>query len=326
MVGMQDESWDVIIIGGGSAGLSAALMLVRARRRVLVLDGGSPRNGVAAHMHGVLGRDGWSPLELLATGRDEVARYGGVVVTGDVAGAEAIESGFAVTLGSGERHVARRLVVATGLRDELPEIPGLAEQWGTGAVVCPYCDGWEVRDRRIAVLATGPRSMHQVQLLRQWSPDVTYVTNAGELADDAFAALSARGIAVERRAVAGVEAHDDGRLRGIRFADGDLVEVDSVFLGPRFVPNDALLRGLGAAASAVEGFGDGTWVEVDAMGRTSVPGVWAAGNVVNPGASVPVAAGAGNLAGAAINGDLIEEEIRDALASAVTAPALTPRS
>ena len=89
---MQDESWDVIIIGGGSAGLSAALMLVRARRRVLVLDGGSPRNGVAAHMHGVLGRDGWSPLELLATGRDEVARYGGVVVTGDVAGAEAIES------------------------------------------------------------------------------------------------------------------------------------------------------------------------------------------------------------------------------------------
>ena len=165
-----------------------------------------------------------------------------------------------------------------------------------------------------------------MQLLRQWSPDVTYVTNAGELADDAFAALSARGIVVERRAVAGVEAHDDGRLRGIRFADGDLVEVDSVFLGPRFVPNDALLRGLGAAASTVEGFGDGSWVEVDGMGRTSVPGVWAAGNVVNPGASVPVAAGAGNLVGTAINGDLIEEEIRDALAAAVTSPALTPRS
>jgi thioredoxin reductase len=316
---MQSESWDVIIIGGGSAGLSAALMLVRARRRVLVLDGGSPRNGVAPHMHGVLGRDGWSPLELVATGREEVERYGGVVVSGDVVSAERAEAGFAVALGSGERHLARHIVVATGLRDELPEIPGLAEQWGTGAVVCPYCDGWEVRDRRIGVLASGPRSLHQVQLLRQWSAELSYFTNAGDLADDELAALTARGIAVERRPVAGVEALADGALRGIRLADADVVEVDSIFLAPRFVPHDALLRGLGAAASVVEGFGDGTWVDVDAMGRTSVPGVWAVGNVVNPGASVPVAAGAGNLAGAAINGELVEEEVRAAVVA-------TPRS
>jgi thioredoxin reductase len=310
---MHSESWDVVIAGGGSAGLSAALMLVRARRRVLVVDGGAPRNRFAPHMHGVLGRDGWSPLDLLAAGRAEVERYGGVVTSGEVAAADRTETGFAIELGSGERHLARRLLVATGLRDELPEIPGLAEQWGTGAVVCPYCDGWEVRDRRIAVLATGPRSLHQVQLLRQWSPDVTYFTNSSELADAAATELTARGIALEQRAVAGIDAAPDGRLRGIRLADGDTIQVDVIFLGPRFVPNDALLRGLGA--DTAENFGDGIWVEVDGTGRTSVPGVWAAGNVVNAGASVPVAAGAGNLAGAAINADLIEEEVRDAVAA-----------
>jgi thioredoxin reductase len=270
-------------------------------------------------MHGVLGRDGWSPLELLEHGRAEVERYGGVVRSGEVATAElnvdSDEPRFTVTLGTGERHVARRLLVATGLRDELPEIPGLADQWGTGAVVCPYCDGWEVRDRRIGVLATSARSIHQVQLLRQWSPSVTYFTNGTEVAADDLAAIVARGISVEQRAVAEVVADADGRLRGIRVADGTEVPVDSIFLGPRFVPNDGLLIALGATAGEGFGSGLGDWVEVDPTGRTSVPGLWAAGNVVNPGASVPVAAGAGNLAGAAINADLIEEEIRAALAT-----------
>jgi thioredoxin reductase len=317
---MQQESWDVIIVGGGSAGLSAALMLVRARRRVLVLDGGAPRNRFAAHMHGVLGRDGWSPLELLATGREEVERYGGVVRTDEVAAARVAEAlagerGFSVTLASGEEHTARRLLVATGLRDELPAIPGLAEQWGTGAVVCPYCDGWEVRDRRIGVLATGPRSVHQVQLLRQWSPTVTFFPGDTDVAADDLAGILARDIEVERRAVDRVLADDDGALRGIRLADGAEVALDSIFLGPTFVPNDGLLVGLGATTGEGFGPGGGDWVSVDPMGRTSVAGLWAAGNVVNPGASVPGAAGAGNLAGAAINADLIDEEIRTALGS-----------
>ncbi|MEF3402198.1 NAD(P)/FAD-dependent oxidoreductase [Agromyces sp. CCNWLW203] len=317
---MQQEPWDVIIVGGGSAGLSAALMLVRARRRVLVLDGGAPRNRFAAHMHGVLGRDGWSPMELLATGRAEVERYGGVVRSDEVAAvAPAVgasgERGFGVTLGTGEVHVARRLLVATGLRDELPAIPGLAGQWGRGAVVCPYCDGWEVRDRRIGVLATGPRSVHQVQLLRQWSPTVTFFLNDTDVAADDLAGILARGIEVERRPVDRVLSDDDGTLRGIRLVDGAEVALDSIFLGPTFVPNDGLLVGLGAATGEGFGPGGGEWVEVDPMGRTSVAGLWAAGNVVNPAASVPGAAGGGNLAGAAINADLIEEEIRTALAS-----------
>ena len=310
---MQSESWDVVIVGGGSAGLSAALILGRARRRVLVVDGGAPRNGVAAHMHGVIGRDGWSPLDLLAAGRGEVERYGVVVTEGEVVDAERTESGFAVAMGSGERHLARRMLVATGLRDELPAIPGLAEQWGTGAVVCPYCDGWEWRDRRIAVLATGPLSTHQAQMLRQWSPEVTYFTNGSELTDADAAPLLARGIAIERRVVTAADADADGRLRGIRLADGDTAAIDVIFLHPRVVPNDALLRALGAETT--EGFGGAQWVEVDATGRTSVPTLWAVGNVVNSSASVPVASGAGNIAGATINADLIEEEIRDAVAA-----------
>lgn len=320
----MQNSWDVIIVGGGSAGLSAALMLGRARRRVLVLDGGAPRNGVAAHMHGVLGRDGWSPLDLLAAGREEVRRYGVVVESGEVAaagpggrgGATPVDGGFEVAAADGTRHVARRLLVATGVRDGLPEVPGLAEQWGSGAVVCPYCDGWEVRDRHIGVLAGGPVALHQAQLLRQWSADITYFVNGTELPADAYAALVARGIAVESREVVRVVADEHGRLSGIRLADCTEVPIDSLFLQPLPLPNDAVLRSLGAATTEQLGV---DWVAVDADGRTSVPGLWAAGNVVSPRTSVPIASGSGNAVGAAINADLVEEEVREALAADVGA-------
>ncbi|KRE30407.1 NAD(P)/FAD-dependent oxidoreductase [Agromyces sp. Soil535] len=309
---MHNTTWDVIIIGGGSAGLSAALMLGRARRQVLVLDAGEPRNRFAPHMHGVLGRDGWSPFDLLAAGREEVERYGVVIQSGDVASASLGADGFDVVLDGGDQHVGRRMLVATGLRDELPDIPGLAELWGTGAVVCPYCDGWEVRDRRIAVLATGAMSGHQAQLLRQWSSDVTYFVNGSELPAEAYTALVARGVAVESREVVRVVADEHGGLSGIRLADCTDVAVDSVFLHPLPLPNDAVLRDLGAATTEHMGV---DWVAVDGDGRTSVPGLWAAGNVVSPRTSVPIASGAGNLAGASINADLVEEEIRQAVAA-----------
>lgn len=309
---MHNTSWDVIIIGGGSAGLSAALQLGRSRRRVLVLDSGAPRNRFAAHMHGVLGRDGWSPLDLLAAGRDEVGRYSVVVESADVASASFGADGFEVVVDDGARHVARRLLVATGVRDELPDLPGLAEQWGTGAAVCPYCDGWEVRDRRIAVLASGEMSVHQAQLLRQLSPEVTYFVNGSDLPDEARAGLVARGIAVETREVASVLAHDRGALGGIRLVDGSEVPVDAIFLHPRPVPNDAVLRSLGATTAELAGV---DWVAVDAEGRTSVPGLWAAGNVVSPRTSVPIASGSGNAVGAMINADLVEEDVRLAVAA-----------
>ncbi|MFD1713705.1 NAD(P)/FAD-dependent oxidoreductase [Amnibacterium flavum] len=311
---MTQKNWDVIIVGGGSAGLSAALMLVRARRQVLVLDGGEPRNRTAPHMHAVLSRDDYSPLDLLADGRREVEGYGGTILEDGVTGAEIVRDGFAVTTGSGARHTARRLLVATGLRDALPEVDGLAEQWGTGVVTCPYCDGWEVRDRRIAVLGSGGHGVLKAQMLRQWSADVVYLTNGSTPPTaEERAGLDARGIRVEERRIRRIVARG-GDLSGIETEEGETIPVDSIFVNPSSVPQDDLLVGLGATRSALMGV---PFVAVDPTGLTSVPGVWAAGNVVNPAAGVPVAMGAGSSAGAAINMDLIGEDIRAAAAHPV---------
>jgi thioredoxin reductase len=310
---MTTSEHDVLIVGAGSAGLSAALMLARSRRRITILDGGEPRNAVTAHMHGVLGRDGWSPLALLATGRDELARYGALVENGRVRSVTLDGPRCTATLEDGDVRIARRLLVATGLRDRLPEIPGLAERWGSGVAHCPYCDGWEARDTRISVLATGPASIHQAQLVRQLTPHVTYYVEGTALAEADLAGLVARGITVETRRVAAVESRE-GVIRALRLHDGAEVATDTVFVRPRAVPNDGMLRDLGAATAP--GIDDLEWVVVDPTGRTSVPGVWAAGNVVTPAATVPVAAAAGSTAGTALNADLVADEIRTALASA----------
>jgi len=313
---MDHTELDVIIVGGGSAGLSAALMLGRSRRRVLVVDGGAPRNRFAAHMHGVLGHDHSSPLDLLAAGRAELTRYDDVAVeSGTVVSAAPLDTdgiGFEVELETGERHTARRMLLATGLRDELPDIPGLAEQWGRNVALCPYCDGWEVRDRRIAVIATEAANTQQAQLMRQLSPHVRFYTQGVGLPDAARAGLEARGIAVEPRTVVEVVGDDGGGLRGIRLDDGTEHEADSIFVAPRPVPNDRLLRELRARTMRQGGV---DWVLVDASGRTNVPGLWAAGNIATAQSSVPVAMAAGNLAGSGINGDLVEEDIRDAVAA-----------
>ena len=312
---MQHTEWDVIIVGGGSAGLSAALMLGRSRRRVLVVDGGEPRNRFAAHMHGVLGHDHSSPLDLLAAGRSELTRYDDVAIeSGTVVSATRLDIdgiGFEVELESGERHTARRMLLATGLRDELPDIPGLAEQWGRNVALCPYCDGWEVRDRRIAVIATDAANTHQAQLMRQLSPQVTFYTQGVTLPDAARAGLESRDIAIESRTVVEVVADAEGGLRGIRLDDGTEQEADAIFVAPRPVPNDRLLRELRARTMRQNGV---DWVLVDPSGRTNVPGLWAAGNIAGAQSSVPVAMAAGNLAGSGINGDLVEEDIREAVA------------
>src|SRR5689334_4196645 len=150
----MSEKWDVIVVGGGAAGLSAALTLGRARRRVLVIDAGAPRNRFAAHAHGFLGHDGIDPAELLDRGRDEARAYGATIRLGAVERVEDADHGLAVTLAGGESLSTRALVVASGLTDVLPDIPGLAELWGKGVLHCPYCHGWEVREQRLGVLAT----------------------------------------------------------------------------------------------------------------------------------------------------------------------------
>jgi thioredoxin reductase len=313
----MDAQYDVVVVGGGAAGLSGALALARARRSVLVVDGGQPRNGPAAEVHNVLGRDGTPPAELLAAGRAEVAGYGGSVVAGEVISATRAGNGFAVTLADGRSVGTRRLLVTTGLVDELPAVPGLAERWGHDVLHCPYCHGWEVRDRAIGVLSTGPGGVLKALLWRQWSADVTLFLHTGPAptAEEAEQ-LAARGITVVTGEVAAVESDAD-RLTGVRLGSGRLVPGDALVVSPVFTARSALLASLGLPVEPVAAMGHtvGTAVPAGPMGATAVPGVWVAGNVTDLMAQVATAAAAGLQAGAAINADLLFEEVALAVAA-----------
>ena len=318
----MDESYDVVVVGGGAAGLAGALALARFRRSVLVVDAGDPRNAPASQVHNFLSRDGTPPSEIYAEGRAEVARYGGRVETGKVTALSRAAEGFTVQIG--DRPVtARRLLVATGLRDELPQVPGLAERWGIDVLHCPYCHGWEVRDQRIGILATGPAAMHQALLFRQLSAHVTVLAHtAPGLSAEQGEELSALGIAVIQPPVIQVEADDTG-LTGVRLADGSRVSLDALVVAPRMTARAELLAPLGLAPAEVTVAGQviGTQIEADASGATSAPGVWVAGNLAAVQAHVITAAGAGLAAGGAINADLAAEDAGRAVDAARRAQA-----
>lgn len=309
------DAYDVVVIGGGAAGLNGALQLARSRRSVLVVDAGQQRNRPAHAVHGLLGHDGLPPARLLARGRDEVRGYGGEVVTGSVAAVRGdLDTGFAVTVADGRAVRARRLLVTSGLVDELPDIPGLRERWGRDVVHCPYCHGWEVRDQAIGVLASGPRSVHQALLFRQLSDDVVYFRRGTALDDAEAAQLAARGIRVVGGEVSALAIADD-RLAGVRLADGSVVPRQAVAVGARMTARAGFLADLGLKPGEHPS-GMGSHIPVDPVGRTEVPGVWAAGNVTDLFAQVGAAAAAGALAGAVINADLVDEETRRAVEAA----------
>jgi thioredoxin reductase/2-polyprenyl-3-methyl-5-hydroxy-6-metoxy-1,4-benzoquinol methylase len=313
-----EEQYDVVVVGGGAAGLSGALTLSRARRSVLVVDNGTPRNAPAGHVHNYLGREGTPPGELLAAGRAEVAGYGGEVVAGEVVSARPAFGGFVADLADGRSVQARRLLVTTGLVDELPDVPGVGERWGRDVLHCPYCHGWEVRDQPIGVLATTPFGIHQALMWRQWSEDVTlFLHTAPEPSDEEAEQLAARGIAVVRGEVACLETSGD-RLSGVRLASGTVVARAAVVVAPRFTARSGLLASLGLSAvdQDMAGFVYGSAVPADPSGATTVPGVWVAGNVTDLRAQVIGSAAAGLNAAAALNADLIAEDIRKAVAAA----------
>jgi thioredoxin reductase len=292
---MNTETYDVAIIGGGPAGLNAALVLGRARRRVVVIDAGTPRNAPAAHMQGFLSRDGTPPAELLRCARDEVTRYGVEIIDGRVLDARA---GFTLELAGGRVVQARQVLLATGAADELPDVAGARERWGRDLLHCPYCHGWEVRDRPIGVLA----SVEHAHLLRQWSDDVILFAHTAEVTDADREALAARDIAVVDGTVEQLVISDD-RLRAVRLSDGRSVAREALFIRPAL-----RARADGPAAALGCELLHGGLVRADADGRTSVPGVWAAGNATNPRAQVITAAGEGSAVAIAINTDLVRAD------------------
>ncbi|GLB64181.1 methyltransferase [Dietzia sp. NCCP-2495] len=302
------DRWDAIVIGGGAAGLSAALMLGRARRRVLVVDAGEPRNRFAAHMHGVLGDDGTDPAELLRRGRHELSAYHVTVRRGVVTSVEEgddDEAGLTVRFADAAPAVARALILATGMTDGLPEIPGLRDRWGTSVLHCPYCHGWEVRGRRLAVLGTSEMSLHQAQLVRQWSADLVFFTAAlGEIDPPVASRLASRGVTLIDTPVREVVSRD-GELRGVRLADGSMVEVDAIFVASQAQPHDDLVAHFDLERASTP---MGSFLATDIVGQTSHPRIWAAGNVSDPSATVPVAMAAGARAGGMVNMALVTED------------------
>lgn len=308
---------DVVIIGGGAAGLSAALVLSRARRSVAVVDAGEPRNAPAAHLHGFLSRDGASPRALLAAGRAEVAGYGGQLVDGRVTRVERAREGFVVQLADGTARTARHVLAATGLRDVLPDIDGVRERWGRDLLHCPYCHGYEVRDQELAVLGGSAEAVLHAQLLRQWSSDVVLFAHADELTPDAREQLAARSVVVVEGRVLRLVVEGD-QLTGVELEGGRVVRRAAVFVRPRFVPSTTLLTDLGCATAA-------GWVVADAVGRTSEPGVWVVGNAADPRAQLITAAGAASATAIALNADLVEDDVRQAVQAHLT-PEGAPRA
>jgi thioredoxin reductase (NADPH) len=310
------KKYDVIVVGGGAAGLSGALALVRSRRSVLVVDDGSPRNAPAEGVHNYLTRDGVPPAELYAIGRQEVAGYGGEFATGTVTAVRRDEL-FTVELADGTTYQGRRLLVTTGLTDVLPDVQGLAERWGRDVLHCPYCHGWEVRDQAIGILATSGMATHQALLFRQLSDDVTlFLHTAPEPTDEQWEQLAARGISVVQGKVEQLEVEND-KLTGVRLEGGRVIPRQALAVQTSMRARAGFLADLGleTVEQEVNGLVLGTVVAADPLGTTAVPGVFVAGNVTDARATVMPAAAAGLMAAGGINADLIAEETRLAVAA-----------
>jgi thioredoxin reductase len=299
---MPSTLYDVIVIGGSYAGLSAALALARARKRVLVIDAGQRRNRFAHAAHNLIGQDGRPPELIVRDARADVAAYPTATIIDDtVVSATASDAGFAVTLMDGSTMHAARLVLAIGVEDDLPNLPGLREAWGNGVYHCPYCHGYEVAGRRLGVLAFSPAASHLANLIPDWGPTTFFTNGTCCFSDSERADLQARGVAVEDVAVAGVINNPAG-IEGVRLVDGRVIPIDALFIGVPTHPASPLATQLGCE---MEDTPLGPIIRVDMTGQTSVPGVYAAGDVAQYNKSLAGAIASGMLAGARAHQSLL---------------------
>ena len=323
------DRYDVVVVGGGPAGLAGALTTARALRSTLVLDAGRPRNAAADRVHNYLGCENTPPRELLELGRAEVEAYGGHVRDATAVSAERLgtdEPGaalFRVALDDGRSVLARRLLLTTGATDVLPDVPGLAERWGRDLLHCPFCHGREVADRVVGVLSTNDAGIEQALMWRGWSDRVVLLRHTGpEPSPEQAERLAARGVEVVDGEVVGLELSGDGngdgdgdggdRMTGVRLADGRVVSVGALVTMSRAVARGGLLTDLGVQVvdltNGPGGLSIGERVVADALGATSVPGVFVAGNVTAPMAPVLMAAAAGMMAGSTIVRLLVDDD------------------
>lgn len=296
--------YDVVIVGGSFAGLSAAMQLSRARRRILLVDAGRPRNRFSEASHGFLGQDGVAPSDIMREGLRQLSAYPTFDFFHGVAEvADATEGGFRIGLSDGCTVPSRRLILATGVTDDLP-LPSMTERWGVSVLHCPYCHGYEVRDRPLAVVANYPMAAHQGLLLPDWGPTTYFTQGVFEPTPEEAAQLTARGVRIERTPV--VELLGEGRTtRALRLADGREIAAEAVFTAPRTRATSPLAERLGCV------FADGMTgphVQVDAMQATTAPNVFAAGDAAQPMHNATLASAAGVMAGVAAHRSLIMEE------------------
>lgn len=331
--------YDVVVVGGGPAGLAGALTTARALRATLVLDAGQPRNAAADGVHNYLGREGTPPRDLLAVGRAEVEAYGGQIVTATAVSAERLDTDkagaprFRIGLDDGRSVLARRLLVTTGATDVLPDVPGLAERWGKDLLHCPFCHGREVADKVVGVLSTNAFGPEQALMWRGWTDQVVLLQHTGPAPTPEQAeAMAARGVQVVQGDVVGVQVargRDSGdRLSGVRLADGRVVAVEALVTMTRAVTRSRLLGDLGLETVDLSMGPDSPVladrVPADPTGATSVPGVWVAGNVTAPMAPVLTAAAAGMMAASMIVKDLIDDDTAAAVAVRRSRPVPVP--
>lgn len=294
---------DAIIIGGSFAGLSAAIYVARARRSVVVIDAGRPRNRFAAQSHGFFAQDGAAPAAMLAVARAQVAAYPTVRFIDAAAESVAGElDHFAVTLAAGEVVEGRRLVLSFGLADELPPIPGLVERWGQSVLHCPYCHGFEFSDRRLGVLGVTPMSAHQAMLIAEWGPTTYYLNGLTTPDPETLAALQAHGVTIEPAPVTAVRG-DGTSLAGVVLADGREVAIDALYVAPRTRLNSGIAEQLGCALD--DAAPSGVIVRTDAQKLTTVPGVFAAGDITRAMHNATFASADGVMAGTALHRSLV---------------------
>lgn len=297
---------DAVVIGGSFAGLSAAIHIARARRSVCVIDAGSPRNRFADASHGFFAQDGNDPRAMIARAHAQLCRYPTVrMIAGEASTAHAVDGGFAVVLAGGEAVSARKLVLAFGISDELPGIPGLPERWGKSVLHCPYCHGFEYAGGRLGVLETAAFSAHKALLVADWGPTTLFL-NGGDAPDQATRArLEQRGIAIQAAPIAALRG-EGLSLSSLSLADGREVEIDALFLTPRSRLNSPIAEQLGCA---IDDGPFGPMIRTDAAKQTTVPGVYAAGDIARAPHNATWAAADGVTAGVSLHQSLVFEPL-----------------